>query len=103
MRKTINILLMGAALGLAAGGCEDGPGDWGPECEHLSQVYNECIPAYCEGKSCEMCECWNDGYPGWSAAGDCLPPGEDTCAGAAGYIEEFGCDGIQSSYARLCE
>lgn len=45
-----------AALGLTASGCDEEPRDWGPGCDHLSELYDECIPDDCADRSCEPCE-----------------------------------------------
>lgn len=105
MRSLSMCLAIVLGLAVTTAGCSDDPtpDDWGPQCQRLADVYNDCIPNFCElRETCEMCQCWRDGYPNYTAAG-CGAPDEGMCQGAADWVVANGCDGIQSSYTAMCE
>jgi hypothetical protein len=76
---------------------EEGPGG---SCAQLIEEYNTCIPNFCVGKTCRLCQCWNDGYKFWETENDiCIPMMEQMCQEALPY---FDCRMIQDGYDYVC-
>jgi hypothetical protein len=96
--RYIVILLIVTIAGLGWGACGNGLGEW---CQQYVDKYEECIPGFCQGKTCRLCQCWNDGYKAWAVEEDiCVPIREADCEVA---VSMFDCPTIKYAYEYVCE
>ena len=85
-------------------GCSD---DGGP-CDELENKTVQCMDDFCSGKTCKLCECWNDGHKSYNPQTDqCEESGEsdqqpndEECQQA---LDQFNCNDLQSMLNMACQ